>query len=78
MTGIGSDVLARVERWVRIELAVERVKATYRPRRAHPLEWVVDDHDCGGEGGYAVAVFAGPYAEERATRFADTLGTNKD
>ena len=76
--GIGSGVLARVERLVRIQLAVEHVKATYRPRHAHPLEWAVDDHDGDGEGGYAVAVFAGPSAEERARRFADTLGTNTD
>jgi hypothetical protein len=41
-------------------------------------EWVVRDHDCDGEGNTAVAIFVGPFAEQRARRFAERLRSNTD
>jgi len=41
-------------------------------------EWIVEDADSDGEGNTSVAIFYGPYAEQRAKRFAERLKTNTD
>jgi hypothetical protein len=35
-----------------------------------PEEWPVEDVDCDGDGGIAMATFSGPFAEERARWYA--------
>lgn len=44
----------------------------------HDAKWRVEDIDCDDDRGCAVAIFSGPFAEQRARRYADRLRTNAD
>jgi len=41
-------------------------------------EWIVEDADSDGGGNTSVAIFYGPYAEQRAKRYYDRLKSNTD
>lgn len=56
---------------------MREIKVIHDPD-AEQEEWRVEDYDCDGEGNTAVAIFAGPYAEQRAKRFAERSATNTD
>jgi hypothetical protein len=60
--------------------AVREIKVSHSPGTEeykgdtiihHPEEWRVEDIDCDGDGGCAIALFSGPFAAERADRYAD-------
>lgn len=36
-------------------------------------EWWVEEHDADDDGGIALAIFTGPFAEERARMYAERL-----
>jgi len=60
-----------------VRYAMREIRIVHNPD-AEQDEWWVEDEDCDGEGGMAVAIFAGPFAEGRAKRFTERLKTNTD
>ena len=55
--------------WRGIVAPMPEITVIYDPG-AEEEEWRVEGHNCDGDGGMAVAVFAGSFAEARARRFA--------
>jgi hypothetical protein len=63
--------------WRGIVAYMRDIKVIHDPD-AEQEEWRVEDHDCDGDGGMAVAIVAGPFAEARAKRFTERLKSNTD
>jgi hypothetical protein len=59
-------------------VATMREIEVIRDPDAEEVEWNVWDHGCDGDGGMAIAIFARPFAEARARRFAERLRSNTD
>ena len=56
---------------------MREIKIVHNADAEQEERWV-EDFDCDGEGGMAIAIFSGPFAEGRAKRFAERLRSKTD